>query len=589
MAEDRDQHQAREAFLASGRIDPSVRSVVARSWQRSLTSGMGFDERPRRPGVPDPDGAIVRAAGPVAERLLEQLGDLPLAVLLTDPDARVLARWTRGARTQDAVDDGDGIPGVSFGEQTLGTNALGAVVEEGRPVAVSGPEHLSPRLQRWACMAAPVRHPVTRRIEGVIDLSCLVEHTSPLMLPLVTRIADEIGERLGAGDSRRDRLLLDAYLRLERRGPRRPMFAVNRAMIIANPSASDLLVGLDQHQAWEWTQRLLARPDGDGALPDAPGVRGHAHAVEGPSGLVGAIVSLQTAKRVETLARRSPSLGELGVLRRAFPGRSLATEDLLGRALTAARRSSAILIAGEPGVGKQRLARALHTVAAPHTRLAVHDAVSCALGTQSYWLHLVAKDLADPHAAVLLLHLEQLRDAGCQALCDRLAAPAPNGGLVIATLATSSRSPATPARLESAFLGHLTVPPLRDRPEDVDDIASAVLAEAARGVRELAPETLRVLRAFDWPDNARQLRSTVIAGCRAAPGSVVRPADLPELAPRLLTRTLGHLERVELETIAEAVRAAGGNKARAAAQLGISRSTLYRRLSDLEGLGVPSS
>lgn len=57
-------------------------------------------------------------------------------------------------------------------------------------------------------------HPITRRVSGAIDLSCLVEHTSPLMLPLVMRVATEIENKLLAGTPRRDRVLLDAYLRV---------------------------------------------------------------------------------------------------------------------------------------------------------------------------------------------------------------------------------------------------------------------------------------------------------------------------------------------------------------------------------------
>lgn len=98
----------------------------------------------------------------------------------------------------------------------------------------------------------------------------------------------------------------------------------------------------------------------------------------------------------------------------------------------------------------------------------------------------------------------------------------------------------------------------------------------------LDPGALRALSAHDWPGNLRELRATLRAARTLAPGTVVRAQDLPALVPAFSARHYGTLHRIEMETIVDAVRAAGGNKHQAAQQLGISRSTLYRRLRDFE-------
>jgi two-component system repressor protein LuxO len=138
----------------------------------------------------------------------------------------------------------------------------------------------------------------------------------------------------------------------------------------------------------------------------------------------------------------------------------------------------------------------------------------------------------------------------------------------------------------------LRLPPLRERGEDVILLAEAFLARAAKeeGRRfvRLAPDAKAALLAHSWPGNVRELenaiRSAVVladgeeltaemlpAAVRAGP----RPARQVESAPP--TEPIRPLAEVEREAIERALRATGGNVPRAAAALGISPSTLYRK------------
>ena len=139
------------------------------------------------------------------------------------------------------------------------------------------------------------------------------------------------------------------------------------------------------------------------------------------------------------------------------------------------------------------------------------------------------------------------------------------------------------------------LPPLRDRPDDIEALVRHFAAqfgdEIGRRVERIAPEALGVLRSYRWPGNVRELRNVVERALVLGDGTSIELDDLPPellhsapvgaatLSPAPLG-TVRTLEQLERDAIAAALDATGGNKARAAALLGIDRTTLYRKLKD---------
>ncbi|HEX9398945.1 MAG TPA: sigma-54 dependent transcriptional regulator [Anaeromyxobacter sp.] len=137
------------------------------------------------------------------------------------------------------------------------------------------------------------------------------------------------------------------------------------------------------------------------------------------------------------------------------------------------------------------------------------------------------------------------------------------------------------------------LPPLRDRPGDVEELARHFLARSAprlgRAVKGFAPEALELLRRHRWPGNVRELENVVEQALVFAEGELVTPAELPaglRHAPpaqglpvptgdRSLTDILEDLER---QLILAAYEKAKGVKAETARLLGIKPSALYYKL-----------
>jgi DNA-binding NtrC family response regulator len=134
----------------------------------------------------------------------------------------------------------------------------------------------------------------------------------------------------------------------------------------------------------------------------------------------------------------------------------------------------------------------------------------------------------------------------------------------------------------------LHVPPLRDRRDDVLPLARLLLADAvarmARKISGFTPQTADQLLRYDWPGNVRELENAMERAVALARGRRVELADLPEEIrqafpkPVVTGATVQPLGEVEKEYILAVLQLNGGNQRRTCEQLGIGSATLYRKL-----------
>jgi len=134
----------------------------------------------------------------------------------------------------------------------------------------------------------------------------------------------------------------------------------------------------------------------------------------------------------------------------------------------------------------------------------------------------------------------------------------------------------------------LRVPPLRDRRDDVLPLARLLLADAAvrmgRKIAGLTPRAADQLLRYDWPGNVRELDNAMERAVALVRGPRVDLDDLPEEIRQALPRPVAHegavqpLRDVEKDYILAVLEINGGNQTRTAKQLGIGSATLYRKL-----------
>jgi DNA-binding NtrC family response regulator len=131
----------------------------------------------------------------------------------------------------------------------------------------------------------------------------------------------------------------------------------------------------------------------------------------------------------------------------------------------------------------------------------------------------------------------------------------------------------------------ITLPPLRERREDIPELVEHFLATRPVGPtrRRISPEALRVLLRYDWPGNVRELANVVERAQILAEGDAITPDDLPDTVSAVGPADEGDdspysLAAAERRLLHEALRHTKGNKLAAAKALGISPRTLYRML-----------
>jgi transcriptional regulator with PAS, ATPase and Fis domain len=125
----------------------------------------------------------------------------------------------------------------------------------------------------------------------------------------------------------------------------------------------------------------------------------------------------------------------------------------------------------------------------------------------------------------------------------------------------------------------IRIPPLRERRDDIPLLATGFLREFGGATVALTPDAMEALRRHDWPGNVRELRNVLERAVIVCDGRSIDSEHLSLRAREDVASPSGtDLGALERQAIQRAMRDAGGNKVRAARQLGISRMQLYGRL-----------
>lgn len=293
-----------------------------------------------------------------------------------------------------------------------------------------------------------------------------------------------------------------------------------------------------------------------------------------------------------------PSVAGLRTLHLGTPpqpqlvGASPVWRKLLSQAEMVAPHLHVASLEGEPGSGKQTIARFLHSRSfvsrSPFQRRDAREwfATDVQPGELQGFLYLDRVDLLDTSAQGSLLRILKM----LQMQTIRRA-------VLVASSQASLRQMATQGQLIPDLAFRLTamrfaIPPLRQRREDITPMAEFFLERLCRRYHQhpvtLSPAALVRLMQHSWPGNLPELASVLEASLLNAADGVIHAEnlsidDLP-VASTCETRPVPRIAELSLDSVIRhhvqhVLNLNHGNKLRAARQLGISRSTLYRILS----------
>jgi hypothetical protein len=247
-----------------------------------------------------------------------------------------------------------------------------------------------------------------------------------------------------------------------------------------------------------------------------------------------------------------------------------------------------LVVEGEPGVGKLALLRAVHQRRDPSGRFSVLDAAEA---TAPDWLVRARGALLDGEGDLVIRHIDRLTARQAHALAGALQEARAAGRQDTQRVAVTRNpgdSTANLTELLRSFPRTVALPPLRHHIEDLPELVQFFMGKLSQhGRLTCSPEAMQLLARSAWPGNIEQLWQVmrrIVAHKRV--GSI-EPGDLPPECWTVSRRRLSPLEALERDAIVQSLLDSGGNKAKAAESLGMSRATIYRKIHGY-GIVIPA-
>ena len=632
--------EAGEACAVEGlALDPAVLQSWMRCWKR-----LDFKSAHPVPASAKVDAlesmlkihaSLLNFAIPYIEDIHQFIEGSDCAILLADGTACILAIGGDLSARQRIEALGLG-RGTYWAEEQLGTNALGLVLKTAMPVQVVGAEHYFRVYHHLVSTAAPI-HDALGRISGILGIVGPVQtatsHTLALVMSAARAIGNQIQANLHLQEANRRLTQVNTMLSAMHEGLI-AWDATGRILHI-NSQAGELLRLTPSSALGQPLTEVLTLP-----FRIAEAIQQHnelrnveviftqdEHSVnvlvdllpiwEGATQLIGYIAILRPIAQVRQLV--SQQVGSKASLNlQDIVGESQSMRQLLRRALVASRGLAPVLLRGEGGVGKNVLGRALHNAgphanapfitincrAIPHELLVPeflgYDPTQNDPGRPSkfelahggtLFLEQIESLSLEMQSALLYVietkHVMRLRGTRLIPIDVRI---------IAATAADLEQLVAEGSFIRQLYYAFgvfdFFIPPLRERKDDIPLLIERSLTRMAqeRGYDlSVDEESLAVLCRYPWPGNVRELENVLERAVNHSQDGIIRIIDLPEVVRSgrvvhtasptpLPVMTLAEAEQ---EAILRAGWACHGHVTNMAQQLGIGRTTLWRKLKEM--------
>ncbi|MBE6074934.1 MAG: Fis family transcriptional regulator [Selenomonas ruminantium] len=615
-----------QKFTEDGILDPNVHPWVAESWERSQELGINRDTMKieRRMSkeefleLQNKHRDAIDYLSKLSEGIREFFQEYNLSLLLVDADCTVLKSYSLPFYQMTPGE----IEGTRVGVEEVGTSSICIAYEHQTPFWMFGPEMWVKECQLGDACSAPVK--VNGEFHYIITLVSMEQIAMPqdavisLLLTMRTALEQHLTESLRI---KAEEAILDAT-----------PFAVYHVMpggevAYANQLGHTRLegIGAKKGDGSRHTQNLNDVIMNYQHTPIYKGFRG----VPSYNKEVTWITPAKTYEDITTVVplERDEDQAVQSVVVVSMPIEDLRTlvahaagytakyslNSMVGdgstflsvrnKAARVAKNNHHILIQGEAGTGKQRMAHGIHQAsgraAGPLITLRCGDTTPELLEQELFGVMLnpevshqgrlelasggtlfldeiekLPKNIALELAEALETgktcrvgeNVERTIDVRIIAACDSDLKRLTERGLFAREL------------YEIVSRSIVRVPALRSRREDIPELAQHIVKELAEQhqmePKEILPATEKVLEDYDWPGNIKQLQSVLEYAFFNTPGKIIRPNDIS---------LMGDVKpdnkwKEDKEVFVKAWQAAGGNVSRLANLLNVSRVTLYRYL-----------
>ncbi|WP_242292015.1 sigma-54-dependent Fis family transcriptional regulator [Bacillus cereus group sp. BfR-BA-01441] len=278
---------------------------------------------------------------PQIQNMRKTIDELQMMALLIDPDGYVLS-LSGNKQTLKRAKHINFIEGVKWTEAAVGTNAIGTALEIEEAIMISGTEHYSVASHSWSCAAAPI-HNDDGKLIGILDFSCPIEFSHPYMLGMVTSIAHAIERECSIRVHQNELHLIHRFL---------DVIDSDEQVVICNHR--DVIVSASKsvrERVTNWSRMKLEDLVHHGLETklEIP--------VYSNERMIGKCMYLKENKQMNTY---SAFTFIKGITFPGVTGTSKAFQHTLEEIKLVSPTDASVYVCGETGVGKEYVARAIH-------------------------------------------------------------------------------------------------------------------------------------------------------------------------------------------------------------------------------------
>ncbi|WP_371362540.1 Acetoin dehydrogenase operon transcriptional activator AcoR [Sporomusa rhizae] len=532
------------------------------------------------------------------------------------------------------------VRGASWQECDVGTNAISVGLVTGKPVQVSGAEHFCLRHHWWTCSAAPI-FGVDGEIIAFLDLSGPAQAAYSHTLGMVAAAANAISTQIGIQQKNYELLLMNKHLSsifntisdgvilFDRFGRVKEYNLIAQKLLGKN---GEKLTGTQVQTLFRNNDQLIQKMlngketyadiefQTDGRIgPKRCAVSGEI-IFDKQGGINGGVIILRPVEKVHNPVNR------LSGHHTAFTFNDIlgTSASLLGtvqQASMAAATSSNVILHGESGTGKEMFAQAIHNKSA--RRSGPFIALNCGaiprelVGSELFGYEdgaftgarrggkpgnfelasggtLFLDEIGDMPLEQQVALLRVLQDKRVTRIGGNKVIPV-DVRIICATNKDLNKLVANGTFRQDLYyrlnVFKIEIPPLRNRREDIEllfcHFISQIGCEQERKFI-INANVLECINRYTWPGNVRELHNVAERACHMAEDNTISllclPSELQCSKDRYEYRATGNREikqrllEEELEKIRTLLEQEGGNISRVASELGIARSTLYRKM-----------
>lgn len=604
-----------------------VREVILQSWNRSKQYK---DLNPMIQGsvknIPDAELLEIRnnhevfqLAQPVLKQAGQELSNDKHVLLFCDNDGIIIDHYGDLPVARHIGNSVNANNGAQWSERWAGTNAIGTSIILKQPVQIFSSEHFAHSCHDWVCSSAPILDPLTSELLGIINLSTPSDSYHTLSMMKTIGIVNQI-----------ERILFHNYYQAREMMQNLYIEAIsqwrNHIVILCDAKGKILKINSD-YQFAEISSLMSITAKNHELISykkweDEVTLHETQYQVKYNKifwydRFIGFIAILEKKNKFNHSTSNHNYYAKYSF--QSLVGESEAFKRTIYLAQVAASSDSNVLITGESGTGKELVASAIHQASSrsEHPFIALNCAAIPKDLMPSELFGYVAgaftganpkgsmgkfelankgtlflDELGDMPLELQVQLLRVIQEQEIVRIGDKKRIP-----IDVRVIAATNKN--LPEEIEQGNFRkdlfyrlnviHIELPSLQNRIDDlpllVERFIQKLTVKKYNGPYQLTDEAMNLLKEYSWPGNIRELENVIEYAVNFASNGLITPENLPKHIHKQKripkTLNMNPVNQAELDWIIAALKRSQMNVSKAAKELNMSRSTLYRKLNKL--------